>query len=230
MAIFTSFADTLPDPAHYIGDTGSEDLSGQQGPGYSEITVTAMQPKMMSMTAGSNRRSIGLGQRGSWELTIKYNDMPRDVFDTVYSFLLDKKYSMEPFYVNLPQYDNQTGSDKVIIKSLTPDYFRLSVANFGGLILPKAGDMFRVSTSDYRGIYKVLRVETPGDINESIVGFNDDELYTVFPSFGRTTVGYAIRFTDIKMLCVQEGKVEYSVDDKNLYSLSLKTKEVIESV
>jgi len=99
MATFASFLDTLPDPNNPTNDYGQP--SGTDGPGFKSIKFTSQAPIQVSRT--NSGRVITRGIAGhKWGVSITYNPMTRDQFEPIFSFLLQRKGRLNPFYVQLP--------------------------------------------------------------------------------------------------------------------------------
>jgi len=100
---FSILSNVLPDPNYKIGIAGESLSTGSSGPGFASVKLTNDQ-KMMVTRTNSQRliaRSIA-GQK--WRVDINYHPMTRDEFEPVYTFLLQKKGPLTPFFISLPQY------------------------------------------------------------------------------------------------------------------------------
>ena len=99
MATFTSFLDILPSPTQPIGTAGQ--AGGTNGPGYASVTFSSEAPIQLSRTNSGRviTRSIA-GHK--WNINITYNPMTRDEFEPIYSFLLEKNGSLNPFFSMSP--------------------------------------------------------------------------------------------------------------------------------
>jgi len=100
---FSVLSNVLPDPNYKIGIAGESLSTGSSGPGFASVKLTNDQ-KMMVTRTNSQRliaRSIA-GQK--WRVDINYHPMTRDEFEPVYTFLLQKKGPLTPFFISLPQY------------------------------------------------------------------------------------------------------------------------------
>ena len=101
MATFTEFTNILPDPNNAIGESGQ--AGGTAGPGYSSVKL-ASEHQMMNTRTNSGRLISREVSGHKWNIDISYNPMTRDEFEPIYSFLLQKRGSLTPFFVSLPQY------------------------------------------------------------------------------------------------------------------------------
>lgn len=100
------FLDILPDPnigitdAGFEGDTANPGMTGQA---FASVKLT--EDTQMKQDRTISGKLIRRSPRASrWLIDITYNPMTREQFDPVYNFLLQKRGSMTPFYVRLPQY------------------------------------------------------------------------------------------------------------------------------
>jgi len=236
MGVFNNFSDTLPDPDNIIADTGNE-VGGTGGPGYSEITLKANTSMQQSASKGSGRRSVGPLAKGFWSADISYNELPREQFDIIHAYLSLKQQTLEPFYVNLPQYNTSVPTDKVFAGSfgvLNTEVYALNT--LPPVVSPRPGDMFRFTSATYTGIYKILTVETKtGDYTLSRDPFLFDEAYHVWPDIPKEYSdklfgNVVMQFTDIKLYSRLTSEIKYELGDDNLYKISVSVEEVIPNV
>lgn len=220
MPAYATYPQTLPDPNLPVGEIGVP------GPGYRQLELSANQPNIYSLSAGSQRKGSFANQRGYWTLTITYNKLPKDEFNILYSFLLSKKYSMEPFYVNLPQYGNPAVTQKSYVFSDKP-YNQIFVndGSGGSSILPNPGDMFVLEDVDnYYGLYRVLRVEDSVTNMQARTFGISDERYTIWPTLPLSVqlsfVSANFTFDNIRLYGKITGDISYKIGDDNLYSIS----------
>ena len=179
MATFASFIDTLPDPNNSTNDYGQP--SGTAGVGFKSIKFTSQAPVQVSRT--NSGRVITRGIAGhKWSVNITYNPMTRDEFEPVFSFQLQQKGRLNPFYVQLPnQYtarDSAFAACTAVQSNLIKNEFALTRgANYmiqdnhdttvdGSSDVtksPRPGDMFTILNSKdslHTKIYRVTRVMT----------------------------------------------------------------------
>ena len=97
MATFTDFTNILPDPNNAIGESGQ--TGGTAGPGYSSVKLSS-EHKMMNTRTKSGRLISREVSGHKWNISISYNPMTRAEFEPVYSFLLQKRGSLTPFFVS----------------------------------------------------------------------------------------------------------------------------------
>ena len=97
-----SFTDRLPDPNWTIDTTGAgHATSYTAGPGFKSIKFSSAAPIQVSRT--NSGRVITRSIAGhTWKIGITYNPMTREAFEPIYSFLLQKKGRLNPFYIVLP--------------------------------------------------------------------------------------------------------------------------------
>ena len=103
MTTFSILSNVLPDPNYKIGIAGESLSTGSSGPGFASVKLTNDQKTMVTRTNSQRliARSIA-GQK--WRVDINYHPMTRDEFEPVYTFLLQKKGPLTPFFISLPQY------------------------------------------------------------------------------------------------------------------------------
>ena len=107
MAQFTDFTNIRPDPNNSIGWAGQSTTSSSEGaaagPGFASVSLTSQQPTIRDVT--NSGRILGRAIAAhKWKIKIKYNPMTRAEFDPVYTFLLQRRGPLNPFFVSLPQY------------------------------------------------------------------------------------------------------------------------------
>ena len=98
-----AFSTVLPDPSNKRTYWGAADTSGDAGPGFASVKLTSDQKIMLSRT--NSQRVISRAAAGQkWNIDIGYHPMTRAEFNPVYTFLLQQRGPLTPFYVELPQY------------------------------------------------------------------------------------------------------------------------------
>jgi hypothetical protein len=236
MATFSTFTDRLPDPNWGINDAGDGHATNfVEGPGFSSVKFTSKQPTSFSRTNSGRvtTRSI-IGQYFS--INISYNPMTRAQFEPVYSFLMEKRGRMKPFYVVLPQYSSPrtTTSGTISVQgSITAGDSNFLVDGMdsvtGGL---KPGDIFNFtdsSNSNHKKAYQVVRVASSTDklTSDSALNTTDERrIYVVPPVEKDVTDNSTLTYADPKFRVVQSKDTqEYSLGTNNLYSFSLTLEE-----
>ena len=100
-----AFSTVLPDPSNKRTYWGAADTSGDAGPGFASVKLTSDQKIMMSRT--NSQRVISRAAAGQkWNIDIGYHPMTRAEFNPVYTFLLQQRGPLTPFFVELPQYSS----------------------------------------------------------------------------------------------------------------------------
>lgn len=248
MGAFTSFQNILPDPNNPIGSAGQADsTNGSAGPGFASVKLSSDQPYVTDKT-NSGRVLARAVAAHKWKVKITYNPMTREQFDPVYTFLIQRKGPMFPFYVSLPQYRTPKNSEFATYAASSDD---LRVNNSNGFpagsttmtldgpnytigqdSTPAPGDLFKISgiNSNHEKIYMVTRVETPTDYLQSsgAPSANNVRIHFV-PSLSKAVANNdsVIFGVGAHMKVIRVGKVEeYSLNSNNLYSFSLNLEEV----
>jgi hypothetical protein len=100
----------LPDPDWGMDDKGEGSSSHTKGPGFASVKLSSAQPLMRDRT-NSGKLVTRSQLYHKWNISITYNPMTKAQFAPIYSFLLSKQVSGQPFFVALPQYklDTSTG-------------------------------------------------------------------------------------------------------------------------
>jgi len=99
----------LPDPDWGIDDKGEGSSSYTKGPGFASVKLSSAQPLMRDRT-NSGKLVTRSQLYHKWNISITYNPMTKAQFAPIYSFLLSKQVSGQPFFVALPQYTLDTSS------------------------------------------------------------------------------------------------------------------------
>ena len=241
MATFASLLSTLPDPNNPIGEGGQ--AGGTDGPGFKSIKFTSQAPVQISRT--NSGRVITRQIAGhKWGVSITYNPMTRDQFEPIFSFLLQRKGRLNPFYVQLPnQYTARDSDFATHVASNTPtNEFALTRGmdymvqdGHSPSYSPKPGDMFTI-TDDYDSLhtkaYRVTRVMTntsywtgltgvdiPSDTGERGIYFT--------PNLQRdVAAGQSIIYLQPKIRVILKNDIqEYGLGTNNLYTFSLNLEE-----
>ena len=150
---FTSFSDTLPDPINRIGWAGNpDDVGGQYGPGFSSYKLKQVRPTMQSMFNSSSRYASE-SVEGHWEIDVTYNKLPREEFNVLFAFLGLKRQSLEPFYIELPEFSSQTTTSKTT-SSLSDQGTSLLVTDGNGSpVVAQPRQIFTLDDPLYTGVY-----------------------------------------------------------------------------
>lgn len=213
----------LPDPVNRRSVTG-DDASGSYGPGFASVKLSSNQ-KIMTDRTNSGRFIQRSHAYHSWIVDIEYNPMTKAEFLPVYAFLLERRSTLDPFYVKLPQYAGQSPSTAQTSGSNIAGTTQIQVedndaSNIG------VGELFTFDNpSDHKKAYMVTKID------QSNSGY---DLISITPPLSKTVLaGANLRFADtgsvkaplIKVVQVGDTQ-EYSLNTNNLYSFSLKLQEV----
>lgn len=245
MATFNEFSNILPDPNNSIandGSSGSGNAGYIAGPGFASVDLKSNQPYLMD-TTNSGRLLARAIVSHKWEISINYNPMTRDEFDPVYSFLLQRRGPINPFFVSLPQNRVPKDSTFASFASATNLTSQGSYAAGQTQILigngsytsangtPKPGDLFtfNAANSNHKKAYMVTRVETPTDYQTGTTAPTANQVRIHFtPGLQKSiVVSDEVIFSNPLIRCILKSNIqEYSLNTNNLYSFSLKLEEV----
>jgi len=234
MSNFSAFANRLPDPAYKITEAGDNHSSGTAGPGFASVKFTSEQPVSISRTNSGRVISRAIvGHR--WKINISYNPMTREEFEPVYSFLLEKRGRLKPFFISLPQYNSPRTSTSGTISvdgAITAGASNFKVDGFGSVTGGlRPGDMFNFnsSNSNHKKAYQITRVLTNSDyLTGGTQPATDERIYYVTPPIEKAvednaTIDYG---SDTLIRVVQAADVqEYNLGTNNLYEFSLSLEE-----
>tara|TARA_B100000945_G_C20412690_1_gene613431 strand:- start:1475 stop:2230 length:756 start_codon:yes stop_codon:yes gene_type:complete len=250
-----ALANRLPDP-YYKLDTsgaGSETGSGDAGPGFANVKLTSDQK--MAVTRTNSQRVIARAIAGhKWNIDIGYHPMTRSEFDPVYTFLLQQRGPLTPFFVSLPQYRTVKNSGwQTILNSSSPSYtfpvpggvaagttqLTITVTPSSGSYtatsanIPKPGELFTVNdsnNSNHTKAYMITMVERNGDLQAGSAALNANQLrLTVNPPITKFigTNGLLVFKEPLIKTIAPTAVREYSLNTENLYSFSLKLEEYL---
>ena len=246
MSAFTDFQNILPDPNNaisYAGDDDSASVGRATGPGFASVKFSSEQPLMRDRTNSGRllTRAIAFHK---WKISITYNPMTRDEFEPVHNFLLQRRGSLSPFFVSLPQYrvpQDPTFATYAASNNLTPTgalsagvtqaLITKSGYNSGTNKTPRPGDLFTItgSNSNHLKTYQITRVETDDDYLTSAAQPTASQIRVHFvPGLARAvtaTDGFGFHNPLIKVIQTSNTR-EYSLNTDNLYQFSLSLEEV----
>tara|TARA_B110000503_G_scaffold142347_1_gene238839 strand:- start:1306 stop:2007 length:702 start_codon:yes stop_codon:yes gene_type:complete len=232
MSSFTEFQNILPDPNYGIGDAGQSGTS--KGPGFASVKLSSERPIMRNRT--NSGRTISRAQMyHKWNISITYNELTREEFDPVYSFLMEKQGSLKPFFVSLPQYREQIADMLCGTASAGSNIISTVVDIEAPLDVVKPGFLFTVadpSDSTHVKAYTVVRVENNTNYlvgSRPTVGI---QKITISPSLSKNIVGTdgvsGLIFTNPLIQVIQTGDIqEYSLGNTGLYNFSLQLEEAL---
>lgn len=237
----------LPNPNNQISYSGQTTGTGlAQGPGYATVSVDSKFKTTMNETNSGVLVSRSKAFH-SFEVNIGYNPLTEEEFNVIYGFILEKQGMLKSFLVPLPQYDNpqdstfasggfvfETESTVTYSAGVTQmqiDSFNTS-PNYNsatdGQLRP--GDMFTISdpnNSNHLKAYKITRVETSQDFQGTTPASNDLKISFIPPLAKEVSPNSVINYINPKIKVISSNdSVQYSLGNDNLYSFSLKLKEV----
>lgn len=240
-----AFLDILPDPNISIKNSGKVGGgSDPYGPGFVSVKLASNLPVAMNRT--NSGRSI---QRSllahSWSIDITYNQLTRDEFEPINSFLMHRYGQLRPFYVILPQYANSrdTTFSSYTNPDVSPYYaatfasaetagttsFTISLSSSAGS--PKPGDIFNVvdtENSNHVKAYSITAVETNADYHGSQPTTGQRILH-IYPALTYSvTSGSTLKFYNPTFRVIPKADVqEYSLGVNNLYQFNLSLEEAL---
>ncbi len=242
MATYSNYLDTLPDPNNPIGEAGEASSSGSKGAGYSAVKLSS-EHKIMNTRTNSGRLISRELSGHKWNINISYNPMTREEFEPVYTFILQKRGSMVPFLVSLPQYKqpkNTTFATFVASNNFSPDNagepgdttMVIDNASYDASTngTARPGDIFTIidADSNHKKAYQITRVETYDLSEAGTTAPDSDQLRIHFvPALQRAvTTNATLTFDNPKFRVVLKNDIqEYSLNTENLYSFSLELEE-----
>lgn len=228
----------LPSPDYTITDAGTDDVGGTAGPGFASVKLSSNFNTMTDRT-NSGRLLTRAAAYQLWSISIGYNPMTRAEFDPVYSFLMQRRGGLLPFFVELPQYKNPknstfattlntktfTVSGGTRLAGSTELTFSNGTYNSGTQGTPKPGDFFTLSSTVASNLYKVYMITT---VNHS-AGVNTFTL-KFSPGLEKDITAGTVTgvFKNIKFRVVASKDIqEYSLNTENLYSFGLELEEAL---
>ena len=174
-----------------------------------------------------------------WKINVTYNPMTRAEFEPIYSFLLQRKGRLNPFYIVLP---NQSASRNSGFTSTSIeadgehaaglDYMKQDTfpTSSSSTAVPAIGDMFTISDDSdslHTKAYRITRVTNNTDYlagqqpatNERYVYFTPNLQRKVYDNADITYINPQIR------VILTNDVQEYSLGTNNLYQFSLSLEE-----
>lgn len=167
-----AFSNVLPDPVNKITDAGVYDNStGTAGPGFASSNFQSVRDTQVSRTISGRGVPRSQGSQ-HWEFSINYNEMTRDQFEPVFSFLLSRNGRRSAFYVALPEYARpRDPTFATCVQSVPIFVYQDSAAGQSSMIIshrniagsPRPGDLFTIAdatNTNHTKAYRVTRCET----------------------------------------------------------------------
>ena len=230
---FNSFANRLPDPNYKITEAGENSSGGLAGPGFKTVKFESQQPT--SFTRTNSGRVITRAIVGhNWKINITYNPMTRDQFEPVYSFLLEKRGRLKPFFVALPQYSSSrtTTSGTISVDgAASAGATNIKVDGFGSVTGGlRPGDMFTITdsnNSNHKKIYQITRVaDTTNRLTTDTIAADERRYYITPPLEKDVSNNSTLVYSEPLVRVVQTADIqEYSLGTNNLYSFALNLEE-----
>jgi len=230
---FNSFANRLPDPNYKITEAGENSSGGLAGPGFKTVKFESQQPT--SFTRTNSGRVITRAIVGhNWKINITYNPMTRDQFEPVYSFLLEKRGRLKPFFVALPQYSSSrtTTSGTISVDgAASAGATNIKVDGFGSVTGGlRPGDMFTITdsnNSNHKKIYQITRVaDTTNRLTTDTIASDERRYYITPPLEKDVSNDSTLVYSEPLVRVVQTADIqEYSLGTNNLYSFALNLEE-----
>ena len=246
-----TYQNTLPDPNYQVGNDGS--TTGSNGPGFASVELRSTSPVMKTRT-NSGRMVARAIKSHLWSVAISYNPMTRAEFEPVYNFLINRRGSLKPFFVSLPQYrtaqdSNLAGAVKIYAPSNVGDAIVADTqytVRAGATAIPvngvtggnpSPGDLFTITDandSNHKKLYRVTQVETSSSYSTPATGtFPDapsaqERVIHCIPGLQKKTFnGADLVFTNPLMRVIATDVQEYSLGNDGLYTFSLKLEEAL---
>ena len=241
MPALTDATNILPNPNNAYNVAG-QDSGNDTGPGFRDVKLSS-EHKINNQRTNSGRLISRELSGHKWNIDITYNPLTRDEFDPVYSFLLQSRGSMKPFFISLPQYStpkDSTFASYGDVNAFSPT--ALTAAGSTNLLIeesgyavgshgsPKPGDIFTVSDnghdSNHTKVYRLTKVETSADHTDAL-GATDRLRLHFIPALQRSvSTGANIIFSNPLFRVVLKNDIqEESLNAENLYQFSLKVEE-----
>ena len=247
MGQFSQFQNILPDPNNGIGAAGQGD-SSKPGPGFATVKLSSEQPYLQSRTNSGRLIARGIAYH-KWKINITYNPMTREEFEPIYTFLLQRRGPLNPFYVSLPQY--RTPQNSSFAAHVASNDMAVTDTSYaaGSTIMsidggsdgnytrssdgtPQPGDLFTVagSNSNHQKAYMVTRMETAEDYEGSQPNLSQSHAGRMHfvPGLAKSVNNNdELKFHNPLIKVIRVGNVEeYSLNANNLYQFSLNLEEV----
>lgn len=215
-----AFTSILPDPTHRINPAGQGGGPLRPaGPGYMSVKLKSSDP-MISVKYNSQRYESQSGYYPLWEIDIQYNPLTCIEFHLLYAFLGLKRVTLEPFYVSIPPYEQQSLIGKTLENTAYKGVSVIDTLGIGAL----PGMIFNMAGTSK--IYKITRVETH-DINETDPGIGKERIHITPPMVETVIYNAALNFIDPLFRVIQTSDMsQYSLNKDGLFDFSLSLEEV----
>lgn len=221
----------LPTPDNGFSDAGSyvgSSSADYNGPGFASLKITSKQPVMNNRTNGGLLvRRVKAYQK--WEIGIQYNSLSKEEFLAVHSFILERQQTLQPFWVELPQF---SGNSRDIQEDSSAGERQLLINDDAGI---NVGDMFTVndpSKVTHRKAYQVVRVERNGATgdytnNTATSPASGKCRLTFSPALQKDveSTNSSVNFNAKVQTIPSADTIQYTIDKNGLYKFSLKLEE-----
>lgn len=234
-----TYQNILPDPNNPIGQGGQN--TGTAGPGFASVEFISKSPILKTRT--NSGRMVARALAGhQWDISIGYNPMTRAEFEPVYNFLLNRRGSLKPFFLSLPQYRvPQNTTFASYAAAGTGANIKAKVANISGstsMIIdglssssgdPTVGDLFTVTDSNdtnHTKTYRITQVET-NSVYDTTQPSVAERIIHFIPGLQKAVaLDSVIKFHNPLVRVVMSSDVQqYALNTSGLYSFSLKLEE-----
>jgi len=238
-----NFQNVLPNPFYDITEGGIPGTGGVLGPGYRAISMSEDKETTSSVSIAGKLLSRS-NSYARWMINLSYNPLETADFNTVYNFLMQRRGSKIPFYVQLPQYSQSrntaftaevaaegnplvqgafsAGSHSILIDGI-PDWASTWAA------IPWFGDLFTINSIDslHTKAYQVSFVETPETYKTAVPSGAVRVHFS--PGLHRSVENNAeVIFTQPLIRVVQANDItQFKLDTEGLRTLSVSLKEAL---
>jgi hypothetical protein len=237
----SNFQNVLPNPLYDITNAGISHSGGTLGPGYLTIDMSEIKETMSSLSISGKLLSRS-NNYPKWMVNLRYNPLTKEQFDIVYNFLMQRRGSRTPFYVQLPQYVKSRNSAFVdeILADGNPSVQGAYAAGAHSILIdgvsnwsstwvgtPWFGDLFTINSVDslHTKAYQVSFVETPETYKTSVPSGAVRVHFS--PGLQRSVEDNAeVIFTQPLIRVVQTSdNTQFKLDSEGLYNLSVSLRE-----
>ena len=241
-----TFTDRLPDPDWTIDITGEGRLethvsSYTAGPGFKSIKLSSNAPVQISQT-NSGRLITRQVAGHKWGIDITYNPMTRNEFEPIYSFLLQQKGRLNPFYVVLPNQNSSRNANfntwlatpKVILVdgalNAGVEVMKQDVHSTVPATQPQPGDMFTITDSGdslHTKAYRITRVTNEDNYLAGSVPAAAERYVYFTPNLQRATSNNStINYTNPQIRVILKKDIQqFSIGTNNLYTFGIQLEE-----
>ena len=208
----------LPDHSVGYNPLTMEKTAGYETAGFKTIQLNSKQPKQ-TFRSRSGRVITGHTAAHMWEVKASYNELTKDQFTTIYAFLMARQADRRPFYIRLPQQSQSLRTNYLTESGVNAGQNKISHSALAETAIP--GDFFNIQdTENPRHLKTYMYVGQDAQTSQFLVS----------PSFqyyvNASTA--TINFSDVKVRVYLKGSdISYSVDQNNLYKLSLSLDEAL---